>query len=236
VKKTTLARISGQEASHRLFTSSTHVKPCWTLIPLPVPRFTGSGQPVTKRAMPRHQRYFSGLLLILCLTAWGCATGGKALAPVARPVLADFPDQGHQHLPHPHFPHAAYNSNPGTSGPHTSYTAPWGVHRQPVPDEVAIHNLEHGGVVLGYRCKDCPDTVAALTRLTEAYRITIVAPNPRLDAPVVLSAWRHTLSLPRLDEAGLAAARTFLERHHGVDHHPRGPHPHSMSPAEADRP
>ena len=51
-------------------------------------------------------------------------------------------DQGESHPP--------YNSTPATSGWH--YSAPglapakWGIHSDVLPDEVLVHNLEHGGV------------------------------------------------------------------------------------------
>jgi hypothetical protein len=39
-----------------------------------------------------------------------------------------------------------YNSTPPTSGPHYGQLAAWGVHEQPLPNELQIHNLEDGGV------------------------------------------------------------------------------------------
>ena len=45
-------------------------------------------------------------------------------------------------------PHVPYNSNPPTSGPHVGNLANWGVHFQPIPDELQVHNLEDKGVVI----------------------------------------------------------------------------------------
>jgi Protein of unknown function (DUF3105) len=166
----------------------------------------------------------------LALAAWaagGCAAGPRpapvAVAPVAAPIEVVYPDQGHDHIPLPAFPHAPYIGYPPASGPHTPYTAPWGVHAKPIPDEILVHNLEHGGVVLGYRCTDCPDVAAELTRLAAGFPLVIVAPNPRLPAPIVLSAWQHTLRVPALDDEGRWAIRSFLARYHGIDHHLRAP-------------
>lgn len=175
---------------------------------------------------PRALPGFSRVLLLVLLTA--CA-GARSPAPVE----VAWPDQGHDHIPVPAFPHAAYLSNPPTSGPHTPYVARWGVHKGPVPDEVLVHNLEHGGVVIGHRCADCPDVVAELKGLAEGYPLVVVAPNPKLPAPVVLSAWRHTLAVERLDEAGRRAIADFLARHHGVDHHPPGHGRHTAPPEPA---
>ena len=53
--------------------------------------------------------------------------------------------------------HPPYNSVPGTSGWHYSdANAPigWGVYSEFIPDEVLVHNLEHGGVGIHYNCPD----------------------------------------------------------------------------------
>jgi hypothetical protein len=164
---------------------------------------------------------------LAALAAGGCAAGPRSAAappptPVAAPVETVYPDQGHDHIPLPAFPHAPYLSEPPASGPHTPYTAPWGIHTKPVPDEILIHNLEHGGVVLGYRCMDCPEVAAGLARLAAGYPLVVVAPNPKLPAPIVLSAWQHTLRVQALNDEARWAIRAFLARYHGVDHHLRG--------------
>lgn len=172
--------------------------------------------------------------------AYGCAAGrgpAPAAGPhVAAPVEVVYPDQGHDHIPLPAFPHAPYISDPPASGPHTPYTAPWGVHPKPLPDEVLVHNLEHGGVVLGYRCADCPQVAAELARLAAGYPLVIVAPNPRLPAPIVLSAWQHTLRVAVLDDEGRWAIRGFLARYHGIDHHLHGIDPPMHGPRPAAPP
>ena len=68
------------------------------------------------------------------------------------------PDQGGGNL---HVPrgeeHPPYNSVPGTSGWHYSDSgAPiaWGVYNEFIPDEVLVHNLEHGGIGIHYNCTD----------------------------------------------------------------------------------
>jgi len=42
-----------------------------------------------------------------------------------------------------------YNSFPSTSGPHYIQPAPWNFYDSPLDSEVrAVHNLEHGGIVI----------------------------------------------------------------------------------------
>lgn len=162
---------------------------------------------------------------LAALLAWGCASGPRGEtghAAVPQPVA--HADLGHGHIPNPDFPHEPYNSNPASSGPHTPYIARWGLHDKSVREEVAVHNLEHGGIVIGYRCRDCPDLVRDLAAYAEAYPMVVVAPNPRLDAPIVFAAWAHTLAVERLDAAARRAVNDFFAAHYGVDHHVGGGH------------
>jgi len=192
---------------------------------------------------PRPRRTAPLCLLASLAVLWGCQAAPQArpmqgAAAPAKGALVDvaYPDQGHLHIPTPDFPHAPYLSDPPTSGPHTPYVAPWGIYTQQVRDEVLLHNLEHGGVVLGHRCTDCPEVVAALRELAQGYPMVIVEPNPDLPAPIVLSAWQHALEVQRLDDTARQAIRDFLARHHGVDHHPAGPHLHGPPPADPSAP
>ena len=65
--------------------------------------------------------------------------------------------------------HPSYNSVPATSGWHYSdelAPMPWGVYSEPIPDEVLVHNLEHGGVGIHYNCPDgCDFLVQQLASL-----------------------------------------------------------------------
>src|SRR2546422_553193 len=73
---------------------------------------------------------------------------------------------------------APYNSDPPTSGPHMPYIAPWGIHTEPIPRQLQVHNLEDGGIMVQYHCpQGCPDLVAKLTAIVSSYdRQVILAP------------------------------------------------------------
>ena len=62
----------------------------------------------------------------------------------------------------------AYASYPPTSGTHAEVPATWGFHTEPVADEVAVHNLEHGGVVVSQN-NISADDLAKLRALLTAY-------------------------------------------------------------------
>jgi hypothetical protein len=114
-------------------------------------------------------------------------------------------------------PHAAYNSTPPTSGPHWSIIGeapvPWGTYRDPIPDEAQVHNLEHGGVMIQYNCRDCADLVGQLEGFAGRYASAnplprypqsaklVVAPYYDMPSRVALTAWGHIDTLDGYDEA-----------------------------------
>lgn len=109
--------------------------------------------------------------------------------------------------------HAPYNSIPATSGWHYSQpNAPvaWGVYNDPIPDEVLIHNLEHGGVGVHYNCPDgCPDDVAKLVNFYQGRKV-VVSPYPNMPTKFALTAWNYLDAFDVYDEARIAA---FLDAH-----------------------
>lgn len=94
-----------------------------------------------------------------------------------------------------------YNSIPPTSGPYAGATTDWGIHDRPIPNEIQVHMLRLGGVLVQYRPPESPaleDPVAeGLKRLIgrlrtdnfERYCKVIVAPYPSLPRKIALTAW-----------------------------------------------
>src|SRR5262249_14496555 len=78
----------------------------------------------------------------------------------------EVPDEGQTHIPNNQS--GVYKAPyPPTSGQHWGNTwADWQMYDKPVPPEVFVHNLEHGGIVLLYRCDTpCPRLVGQLRDL-----------------------------------------------------------------------
>lgn len=116
--------------------------------------------------------------------------------------------------------HPAYNSNPPTSGWHLPAPAGWGYYSMVIPDELAVHNLEHGGIWISYR--DARDTQLAekLEALTRRFRSkVIVTLRPNNDSPIAVAAWGRLLKLDRYDEQQIV---TFINvfRDHGPERVP----------------
>jgi hypothetical protein len=93
--------------------------------------------------------------------------------------------------------HDRYNSAPATSGWH--FGAPvaparWGIHTIPLPDEVLVHNLEHGYVNVHYNCPDgCDALVTQLSEVvdfaTDVGAKVLMSPYPDMATRIALTAW-----------------------------------------------
>lgn len=124
---------------------------------------------------------------------------------------------GAGYLETPQEPHPPYNSNPPTSGPRLPYLADWGVHRVPVPLELQVHNLEHGGIAIQYNCPDgCPEWVNPLEAFVTGHHSLLLAPYPLMGARLALTAWGRIELMDALD---MDRVRRFVAAYAGKDHH-----------------
>jgi len=161
---------------------------------------------------------------------WLLAGGAAAAAAVVAGVFAyraataqpgvSYPDQGNRHVQTLRDTIPPYNSEPPTSGPHLPYIAPWGIHTEPIPRQLQVHNLEDGGVMVQYNCPaGCPDLVARLAAIVSGYeRQVILAPYPGMKTRIAVTAWTRLDAFDDLDESRV---RRFITAYRGIDHHPR---------------
>ena len=130
--------------------------------------------------------------------------------PAPQRLGVEHPDQGQKHIQVGE-PHEPYNSDLPSSGPHyANQLAPttWGVHTEELPDEVLIHNEEHGGILVTYRPDLPADQIAKLQALFVApyskkdFQPTkaIVIPRSKNTKPIQLASWNRTLDLQSFDE------------------------------------
>ena len=137
------------------------------------------------------------------------------------PVPED-PDDGRNHVRDGEVPETPYSVIPATSGPHwntlgsqesgfESAPAGWGPYPRALPDQVLIHNLEHGGIGMHYdptQCgeEQCQQFVDEFSRIAkewtenETYTGFVISPYPGMESPITLTAWRHHLRLDEVDE------------------------------------
>jgi len=103
-----------------------------------------------------------------------------------------------------------YPQDPPAGGPHNPVWLNCGVYSEPVPNENAVHSMEHGAVWVTIdpdRISD--DQLRTLTaKLPSTY--VVVSPYPGLRSPLVLSAWNAQLALDSVDDPRIPQ---FLEEY-----------------------
>lgn len=106
--------------------------------------------------------------------------------------------------------HEPYNSNPPTSGPHTGNdVAGGGIKDTPVADEIVVHSLEHGAVVLWYSDDVGQEDLEKLKKIfNEAVGKKIMIPRKNMDKPIALTSWSYRLLLETVDEEKI---KEFIE-------------------------
>jgi hypothetical protein len=103
-----------------------------------------------------------------------------------------------------------YPQSPAVGGRHAPVWLECGVYDEPVREENAVHDLEHGTVWISYDPDLDGDDVAALAdRLPQN---GILAPYPGLTAPVVVTVWGRQLDLDGADDPRL---ELFVQRYGG---------------------
>lgn len=116
-----------------------------------------------------------------------------------------------------------YAQRPPTSGSHWDLPhAGWNVSDSPKDDELVVHNLEHGGIVISYKGLT-PDDLANLKTLVRRfvageYRKVLLRPYNEMENGIVLTAWNWTHRIPGYDETVITR---FVQGHYG----PRGESP-----------
>ena len=172
----------------------------------------------------RQKRSWTGPIVgILAVVALGALV---VLDP--EPPGVEFPSQGNLHLQSIDEPHAPYNSSPPSSGPHLGLLASWGVHDEPVPEELFIHNLEDGGVVVTYNCPDgCDDLQTGLEEfvldqgrasLITPYEQSIVDPDGNQYRAAAV-AWTKVFYFDELTDDVRSELGVFFDINMGIDHH-----------------
>jgi hypothetical protein len=181
-----------------------------------------SGRQVQKKKANSNRTLLIGAAVgvVLILLAAGLALSRSSGGSVAG--QEQFPNQvpppANSHIVNPTDPHPAYNSNPPTSGWHTGGNiGPWGVSTQPIVDEISIHNLEHGGVIIHYRQGLDQASVDQLTTLTRELQAQspciILVPRPAdklQETPIAVTAWTWLLKLDTVDSDRI---RSFFRAH-----------------------
>jgi hypothetical protein len=114
---------------------------------------------------------------------------------------------------------------PPVGGTHFAQWADFGTYDAPVPWGFLVHAMEHGAVVLAYRCAEGADCAALRGELEaivaarpadplcrdDARLRYVLAPAPDLEWPVAVLAWEHLYTATCLDRPSIDA---FLDAHY----------------------
>jgi hypothetical protein len=164
------------------------------------------------------------------VTAADVAKVRAAVTAAGGTLVSRRADAAQQHMSDPN-QHVTYETFPASSGIHNPTTSIWGNYRNPVDPRQAVHNLEHGGVVIWYG----PDISAAARGALDAFyeddeNGLIITPIPdpypgvtypkheKLGSKIALTVWTapeggstrgtvYIASLPKFDQQAFAAFR-----------------------------
>lgn len=93
-----------------------------------------------------------------------------------------------------------YPETPPTGGPHNPIWLNCGIYTEPVPNEYAVHSLEHGAVWVTYDAAQVDDDQLRTLRSHFPATYTLLSPHEGLDSPIVLSAWNAQLQIEDPDD------------------------------------
>ena len=94
--------------------------------------------------------------------------------------------------------------------PHASVWINCGFYTVVVPDELAVHALEHGAIWIAYQPGSSANDLAVIESLVNDESHILATPYEDLRAPIVATAWGAQLDLDSAADAQLA---DFIGRH-----------------------
>ena len=140
--------------------------------------------------------------------------------------LESFSEEGHDHVEPGTI--VQYKTTPPTSGNHYGKGAPaaTGIHTEPVQNEVEVHNLEHGHIVVQYQPTLDPDRLKELEDFTRSdAQWILLAPNPNIPDPIDFTAWTHLMRCKSPNTKTVDVAKAFKAelKDKGREHIPGSP-------------
>jgi hypothetical protein len=155
-----------------------------------------------RRAAPHQRSRWRAVAAILIVVTLGLGAAWLVYGRSASTTggIMTFSGLARDHVNGP----ITYPQAPPVGGPHNPVWLNCGIYGQPVPNENAVHSLEHGAVWITYQ-PDLPATdVAQLRSLVRGHAYVILSPYPGLPARVVASAWGAQLRATGADDPRLA--------------------------------
>lgn len=117
--------------------------------------------------------------------------------------LKTFPGLEPAHVEVPVDYQADYGMNPPAGGAHFAVWLNCGVYTTPVPNENAVHALEHGAVWITYDPEALSEDEISTLQKAGPDTYMVVSPYPGLPSPVAVSAWGVQVQLDDVDDPRL---------------------------------
>lgn len=99
----------------------------------------------------------------------------------------------------------AYVQTPPAGGDHAGVWVNCGIYDKPVPNEAAVHSLEHGAIWITYRPDLPADQVSALRTAVRGQPYGLLSPYADLPAPIVATVWGTQLRLQSATDTHLTS-------------------------------
>ena len=133
----------------------------------------------------------------------------NAAAPTSVDGVQTFPNQTSQHVTGT----VKYNPLPPVGGDHSVTLLNCGVYSKNVPNENAVHSLEHGAVWVTYDASTVTGDQLATLRKEIPSTYAILSPFAELPSSIVASAWGAQLDISDPADPRLAA---FIAKYSGA--------------------
>ena len=140
------------------------------------------------------------LLLIAGVVGFTIVKDRQSAGKVSLDAVKTYQYEGGKHTDQP----VKYAENPPVGGEHSGTWLNCGVYDKPVPNENAVHSLEHGAVWVTYDPK-LPSADVDKLRKEIPSTYMVLSPFDGLPSPVVASAWGKQLTLTGADDPRLEA-------------------------------
>lgn len=161
------------------------------------------GAPPKKSQSSRPLLFGAAAIVLVLIAAVWINSARSGLSPALAQRVETFPSEGAAHVPTG--TKVTYRTDPPTSGPHYASPAPPGFYERALPDEVLVHNLEHGHVIIHYTpgtlTQEEDDYITTLTlSYTNPWAAVVAVPREGMEHRFILTAWRKMLRLDSLDK------------------------------------
>lgn len=92
------------------------------------------------------------------------------------------------------------------------------MYTEAIPDEVLVHNLEHGGIGVHYNCPDgCDELVDQLAGVVRRSGKIVMSPYPGMETRIALTAWNFLDAFDDFDEVRI---KDFIDTHESSSNAP----------------